>query len=75
MAGSANIGDANLHTVFKNVEQFADQYPGIERDGFAGFEVDVEARFGADVFNERDQFIPLIIGARDVVAAAKVQPA
>ncbi len=47
---------------------------GVERDGFARFQVDFAARFGFDRFQEFHQIVALIIGAGNMVATAEIQP-
>ena len=74
MAGGGYIGDADPYPVVEDVEDFTHEYSGVERHGFSGFEVNLATGFGFDGYQERDQRFAVIIGAGDMVAAAKVEP-
>ena len=58
MASGADVGYAHGHAVVEYIEDFANEDACVKRDGLAGF----------------DQLIALVIGARNVMTAAKVDP-
>ena len=74
MASGADVGYAHGHAVVEYIEDFANEDACVKRDGLAGFEIDFTASFGAHFLDEFDQLIALVIGARNVMTAAKVDP-
>ena len=43
VAGGRDIGDGKGHAIGGQVEDFANQNARVQRDGLAGFEIDVDA--------------------------------
>ena len=74
VASCADVGYADGHAVVKYIEDFANEYACVKRDGLAGFQIDFTASFGAYLLDEFDQLIALVIGTRNVMTAAKVDP-
>src|SRR3546814_2853868 len=74
VAGGGDVGDRDGHAVVDDVQDFADQYAGVQSHGFARFDIEFQARLRFDPLEEGDQQVGLVIGAGDMVAAAEVQP-
>jgi hypothetical protein len=74
VASGADISDTYSDAIVEDIKQFAYKNASVKRDGFAGFEIDFKAGFGADRFDELDQVVALVIGASDVMSATEVQP-
>src|SRR3546814_2253422 len=74
MACGGDIGDADRDAIVEQVEDFADENAGVERDRFAGLDHHVAVGLGAHPFQEGDEVARLIIGAGDVVTAAEIDP-
>src|SRR3546814_16321677 len=74
MAGRRDVGDTYGHAIVEQVEYLADQDAGIEGDRLAGFDHHVAVGRRAHLSQQGDQIVALIIGARDMVAAAEIDP-
>src|SRR3546814_939864 len=74
MAGRRDVGDTYGHAIVEQVEYLADQDAGIEGDRLAGFDHHVAVGRRAHLSQKGDQIVDLIIGARDMVAAAEIDP-
>ena len=74
VAGGGDIEDGEVQRVLRQVEDGAGEDAGVEGDGFAGLEVNVELMFFAEVLDDADEAVDIVAGAGDVVAAAEVDP-
>src|SRR3546814_12207539 len=74
MAGRRDVGDTYGHAIVEQVEYLADQDAGIEGDRLAGFDHHVAVGRRAHLPQKGDKIVDLIIGARDMVAAAEIDP-
>src|SRR3546814_769288 len=73
-AGRRDVGDTYGHAIVEQVEYLADQDAGIEGDRLAGFDHHVAVGRCAHLSQKGDQIVELIIGAREMVAAAQIDP-
>ncbi len=62
MASGTDIGNTDRHPIVEHIKQFTNEYAGVQRDRFTGFQIDVTSGFGAQQFDAFDQFVALIIG-------------
>ena len=74
MAGGGDVGDGHGKAVVEGVEDLAHQDAGIERDGLAGLQIDLDPVAFVDLAQEGGQGLDVVIRAGDVVAAAEVEP-
>ena len=74
VAGGRDVGNPDRHAIVEQVEDFADEYPGVERDRFAGLDHNLAARRDAHHLQEGDKVVDLVVGARHMMAAAEVDP-
>ena len=72
VAGGGNVGDRHRYGVVEDIEDLAHKNSRIQRHRLARFQIDLEAMARADVADEVDQRRAVIIAARDVVPATKV---
>jgi len=74
VAGGGDVEDGEVERVLREVEDGAGEDAGVEGDGFAGLEVDVEVVFGAEGLDNADEAVDVVARAGDVMAATKVDP-
>lgn len=72
--GRRGVEDRDVHAVVHHVEHAGDQHAGAERDRLAGLEVDLDVPLAAELVDQPDQAVAVVVGARDVVSAAEVDP-
>ena len=74
MASRRNIRNPDRHFVFEHIKNFPDQYARIQRHCFARLKIYLTTSGIGDKIKELDQFLALVIGARDVMTTAKIKP-
>src|SRR3546814_19150742 len=74
VAGGGNVGDRDGHAVVDDVQDFADQYAGVQSHGFARLDIEFQVRLSFDQLAEGDKQVGRVIGAGDLVAVAEVPP-
>lgn len=74
MRGGGNVENRQGHGVAWQVEHGADEHAGVQRDGLAGFEIDFQFIFRAKILHDAHEAVEVVTGARDMVAAAEVDP-
>lgn len=76
MAGGGDVEDGGLLTsLTDDVEHAGDEEAGIEGDGFAWFEVNLDVGVAlAELAQDADEACDVVAGFGDVVAAAHVDP-
>ena len=74
MAGGADVGDSDGHAIVDDVQDFADQYARVQRHRLSGFDIEIEPGLRLDGLKKGDEVVDLVVGAGNMVAAAKIQP-
>ena len=75
MRAHAHVQDGDVHLVVHEVDDVCHQFAGLPADGFAGFHDDLEVRIARlEIIQQLHQLVPVVVLARDVVAATEVHP-
>ncbi|MNW49694.1 hypothetical protein D3C74_271240 [compost metagenome] len=74
MAGGRGIYNGDVHAVLHRIQHGRDQVTGVQRHGFARFQIHFQAVFVLHPPNARFQQRNIVVFPRDVMAAAEIDP-
>ena len=74
MAGGRGVQDRDVLAVVHDFEHGGNQPACVQHDRFARLEIDLHVIFFTQIVNALDEGLHIVIVARDVVAAAEVEP-
>ena len=75
MTGCRHVQDRDLDLITCDVEYGGDKNARVDRDGFAGLEIDVEIGVTSlEIREDSNQPVSVVGGARDMMAAPEIDP-